>query len=406
MASASNSASAGFAPVYWLAVGTFAVGTEGFMIAAILPRIAADLAVSIQAAGQLVTVFALTYALSSPVLTALTGGINRRMTLLAAMAAFVVANIVAAAATGYWSLFVARILIAIAAGIYVPGASALAAALVPPERRGRALAIVTGGISLAVALGVPVGALIGTHFGWRTTFLAVGALASAALVGLLIGLPREAGGGLTTATLQERIAVATQPAALRVLMVTTLWAMGGYTVYTFIAPYLAAETGVEGGAIGGVLFLWGGAAFAGLLASGFLTDRLGARRVTVVVLPTMALALLSLSASAHFLAVSQAMLPVLVAVIVWGATGWGFFPAQQSRLIGIVGLARASVILSLNASFMYLGFSLGAVLGSLTLTRGGVADLGMVGATCVLAAYVLFLATDRRASACALARRT
>ena len=189
-------------------------------------------------------------------------------------------------------------------------------------------------------------------------------------------------------------------------MVTTLWAMGGYTVYTFIAPYLAAATGIEGGAIGGVLFLWGGAAFAGLLTSGFLTDRLGARRVTVVVLPTMALALLSLSASAHFLAASQAMLPVLVAVIVWGATGWGFFPAQQSRLIGIVGLARASVILSLNASFMYLGFSLGAVLGSLTLTRGGVADLGMVGATCVLAAYVLFLATDRRASACALARRT
>ena len=91
MTSASNSVSADLAPVYWLAVGTFAVGTEGFMIAAILPRIAADLAVSIQAAGQLVTVFALTYGLSSPVLTALTGGINRRLTLLAAMAAYVVA---------------------------------------------------------------------------------------------------------------------------------------------------------------------------------------------------------------------------------------------------------------------------------------------------------------------------
>ena len=171
--------------------------------------------------------------------------------------------------------------------------------------------------------------MIGTHFGWRTTLLAVGALASAALVGLLIGFPREAGGGLTTATLQERIAVATQPAALRVSPVTTLWAMGGYTVYTFIAPYLAAETGIEGGAIGGVLFLWGGAGFAGLLTSGFLTDRLGARRVTVVVLPTMALALSSLSASAHFLAASQAMLPVLVAVIVWGATGWGSSPRSS-----------------------------------------------------------------------------
>ena len=187
------------------------------------------------------------------------------------------------------------------------------------------------------------------------------------MVGLLFGLSREVGRGLTTATLQERIAVVAQPAALRTLLVTTLWAMGGYTVYTFIAPYLAAATGIEGGAVGGVLFLWGGAAFAGILTSGLLTDRLGARRVTVVVLPTMALALLSLSASAQFLDAAQAMLPVLIAVVVWGATGWGFFPAQQSRLIGIVGLARASVILSLNASFMYLGFALGAVLGPLTL---------------------------------------
>ena len=176
--------------------------------------------------------------------------------------------------------------------------------------------------------------------------------------------------------------------------------MGGYTVYTFIAPYLAAATGIEGGLIGGVLFLWGGAAFAGLLTSGFLTDRLGARRVTVVVLPTMALALLSLSASAHFLGATQATLPVLVAMVVWGATGWAFFPAQQSRLIGIVGLSRASVILSLNASFMYLGFSLGAVVGSLTLGRGGVADLGWVGGAAVLAAFALFLVNDTHKSAC------
>ena len=106
MASASRFASTGFAPVYWLAVGTFAVGTEGFMIAAILPRIAADLAVSLQAAGQLVTIFTLTYALSS--LRAdgdSPAAVDRRVTLLAAMAAFAAAKLVAAAAAGYWSLF-------------------------------------------------------------------------------------------------------------------------------------------------------------------------------------------------------------------------------------------------------------------------------------------------------------
>ena len=88
-----------YAPLLWMALGTFAVGTEGFMIAAILPRIAGDLAVSVQAAGQLVTIFALTYALSSPVLTAMTGGLDRRWLLLLSMAAFAVANFIAAMAS-------------------------------------------------------------------------------------------------------------------------------------------------------------------------------------------------------------------------------------------------------------------------------------------------------------------
>src|SRR5882672_1784359 len=91
-----------YAPLYWLAVGTFAVGTEGFMIAAILPRMATDLFVSVQAAGQLVTIFAFTYAVSSPILTALTGGFDRRKLLILSMSAFAVANLAAAWSQHFW----------------------------------------------------------------------------------------------------------------------------------------------------------------------------------------------------------------------------------------------------------------------------------------------------------------
>jgi len=143
-------------PLYWLALGTFAVGTEAFMIAAILPRIAADLAVSLQATAQLVTIFALTYAISSPILTALTSGFKRRKILILAMMAFAGANLFAATASTFASLASARFLLAVCAGLYTPSATALAGVLVPPERRGRALAIVTGGTSLSVALGVPL----------------------------------------------------------------------------------------------------------------------------------------------------------------------------------------------------------------------------------------------------------
>ena len=171
------------------------------MVAPLLPDLAGDLSVSLVTAGQLVTVFSLTYALSSPVLTALTGDIDRRRLLIASMLMFAAANFVACAAHTYTALMGARLLLAIAAGLYVPNANALAGALVEPSRRGTALSIVTGGISVAVALGVPLGALIGDRFGWRVNFAVVGALALIATGGLLTGLARDIADRLPVARL-------------------------------------------------------------------------------------------------------------------------------------------------------------------------------------------------------------
>lgn len=377
------------APLYWLALGTFAIGTEAFMIAPLLPGMAVDFSTSVAVAGQLVTVFALTYALSSPVLTALTGSVDRRKLLILAMIAFALANVAAWSAKDYWQLMTARILLAFAAGLYVPSANALAGALVEPARRGMALAIVNTGTTIAVALGVPLGALVGDRFGWRMTFVSVGALALIATAGLLTGLPRDIGGGLAVASLRERAAAVRQPGVLVALLVTALWATGAYTVYTYLAFFLASATEIVGPHVGMVLFVWGVAAAIGMFAGGTLNDRLGSRSVIVFSLLFLAFAFVSLSVSAHVLSRADALVPVLAAIIVWGLSAWSFFPAQQARLIGVAGLKLAPVVLSLNASFMYLGFSLGAGLGSLTLAKAGVADLGWVGAVCVLASFVL-----------------
>ena len=175
-----------FGPLTWIALGTFATGTESFMIAALLPGLASDLSVTLTAAGQLVTVFSLTYAVSSPALSALTAGVGRRNLLLISMTAFALANFFASTAIDFWQLLAARILLAAAAGLYVPSASALAGAVVAPERRGTALAIVNGGTSIAVALGVPLGAMVGHTLGWRMTFVGVGIMASIAIAGLCL----------------------------------------------------------------------------------------------------------------------------------------------------------------------------------------------------------------------------
>lgn len=388
-------------PLYWLALGTFAIGTEGFMIAPLLPDLARDLSVSVETAGQLVTVFALTYALSSPILTALTGTVDRRRLLIAAMVAFAAANFVAWSAQGYAALMGARLLLAVAAGLYVPNANALAGALLEPARRGTALAIVNGGTTVAVALGVPLGALVGDRFGWRLNFAGVGVLALIATLGLLIGLRRDVAGGLAVAGLRERLTVSRRPAVLLALLVTLLWAAGAYAVYTYLALFLASATGIAGPYVGAVLFMWGIAAALGLAVGGRFNDRFGPLPVIFASLSALALAFVSLSTSALLLSRAAILVPVLVAIAVWGVSAWAFFPAQQARLIGIAGLSLAPVVLSLNASFMFLGFSSGAALGAATLAHGSPAALGWVGAGCVTAALLLMLATTRRTQTCA-----
>ncbi len=385
------------ARLYWLALGTFAIGTEGFMIAPLLPDLARDLSVSLVSAGQLVTVFALTYALSSPVLTALTGDIDRRRLLIASMLAFAAANFVAWSAHSYLALLAARVLLAVAAGLYVPNANALGSALVEPSRRGTALSIVTGGTSVAVALGVPLGALIGDRFGWRVNFAAVGVLSLLATAGLLSGLPRDIAARLPVASLRERLDVVRQPAVLLALLSTMFWATGAFTVYTYLASFLARAAGIAGSSVSVVLFTWGVAAVVGLRLGGRLNDRFGHLPVIVTSLSVLALAFLSLSTSAVFLPPAAARAPVLLAIVLWGISAWSFFPAQQARLISVAGAKVAPVALSLNASFQFLGFSAGAALGALTLADASPLALGWVGASCVAAALSLVAVTGRRA---------
>ncbi|MBN3764105.1 MFS transporter [Burkholderia sp. Ac-20365] len=384
------------APVYWLALGAFAIGTEGFMISPLLPGLASDLSVSIETAGQLVTVFALAYGLSSPVLTALSGGMNRRKLLLASMVAFALSNLLAFAAPSFWALMGARVLLALSAGLYVPGANALASVIVPPNRRGRAIAVVNGGITVAIALGVPLGAVIGHALGWRMTFAGVAGLAALATAGLLIGLPHDIGASVPVASLRERIAVARQPVVLATLLTTTLWAMGAYTVYTYLSPFLAGVAGLAGAQIGMVMFMWGLAAAIGVVTGGAANDRLGPLAVIVPTIALSGLAFATLSISARLLSPASALVPVIAAIALWGVAHWAFYPAQQARLIDIAGVKVASIVLSLNASFMYIGFSMGAALGALTMAHASVRSLGWVAALCELAALLLTAAINAR----------
>jgi predicted MFS family arabinose efflux permease len=191
--------------------------------------------------------------------------------------------------------------------------------------------------------------------------------------------------------------VARQPAVLVVLLGTTLWATGAFTVYTYLAPFLARGAGLSGSSVSAVLFTWGVAAVIGLRLGGRLTDRFGHLPVIVTSLSVLALAFLSLSTSAVLLPPPAARAPILLSIVMWGISAWAFWPAQQTWLISIAGVKVAPIALSLNASFQFLGFSSGAALGALTVAHASPLALGWVGASCVAAALSVLAVTNRRA---------
>jgi DHA1 family inner membrane transport protein len=174
----------------WLAVGTFALGTEAFVIAGVLPQISDDLSTSQSTAGLLVAVFALTYGLSAPFVNAALAHRQPKMVLRLAMALFVLTNLAAAAAPTFAVLLVARMAAGIFAAAFAPTASATASELVHPAQRGKALALVFGGMSLAMVTGVPLGTVLSNVGSWRTTFVFVAALGLVATIASTGTCPR------------------------------------------------------------------------------------------------------------------------------------------------------------------------------------------------------------------------
>ncbi|GAA2309410.1 MFS transporter [Streptomyces violaceusniger] len=370
-----------------LALATFAVGTDGYVIAGLLPSIAADLAVSTPAAGQLVTVFALTLALSAPVMGALTSGLDRRSALLIALGVFVIGNAVTALGTSYEVVMAARIVTAVGAGIITSAASSTAAAIAPPERRGRALAFVLGGLTSATALGLPLGTLIG-RTDWHITLWAVAGIGLLAIVGIIVGLPSVM---LPAASLPDRLRPLKQGRVLALLAVTSLAFLGAYTLYTYIAPALRDATGGNESLLTLILLAWGVGTLAGNITAGRLVDRHDSARVLTgsLALAALALALTPLA--------TRALAPTLVWAAVWGVSVGVIVVPQQHRLIAL-SPAAAPVLLGLNSSALYIGVALGGGFGGLAQESFGLAPakLGPVAAGVTVLTLLWHLGTTRR----------
>lgn len=360
----------------WLAVGTFAIGVESFAISSLLPQISESTGVSLTQAGYLVIAFALANAFGSPVLAALTGTVDRRLTLTITALLFSAGAAWAGFTQGYWDLMAARIVMAFSAGLYTATAQATGVAISSADHRARAIAAIVGGTTMAVAFGAPLGALVAGFAGWRGSYYMVAGFGLVAAVAIWLMLPSGLRGA--PLSLRQRIAAVALPGVPGALLTTWLTLAGAFTVIIYLAVVTTQSIGLPRELVPAVLLTFGVGAAIGNAVGGQLSDRVGARPTVIGALVMAGLVLVGISLVSH-LPAPFAGVAFFGLIFIWGLTGWAFPPAQSSHLLSL-SPTNAPLVLSLNASALYLGIASGSLIGGLVLQYGTASDLGWVGA--------------------------
>ncbi|WP_145945456.1 MFS transporter [Paenibacillus sp. Y412MC10] len=377
--------------IFWLALGSFAVGTEGYMIGGLLPTLAAAMHVSTALAGQLVTAFALVYAVSSPLLTTLTARMERRKLLFGSLLLLTVGNVLCGFASSYGLMMTGRIVAALGAGLFSPGAVAVASTLAAPEKRGRAVSIVIAGQTVSLILGVPFGMWVALTFDWRTTFWIVGGVALLAALAIRLLFPQVAPGAAIG--IRERLSYLKKPELLSALLITLAWATGIFALFTYVSE-LFSGYGAGGRTISMVLCLSGIASFIGVRTGGLAADRIGPNRAIPLALTLLTAALILMSALYGFAGRPGILAMAVAAMALFGFSGYMFNPAQQHRLIGLSG-PSSGIVLSLQSSVLYVGSALGASAGGAVVRFATVGEIGYFAGAMTALSLVLFAVSLR-----------
>jgi DHA1 family inner membrane transport protein len=370
-----------------LALGTFAIGTDAFIIGGILPEIAQDLSASIGKTGLVVSVFSLSYALGSPIVSALSTRWRRSTVMIGGLAVFSVANLASALSPTLGCLLTTRVIAALAAGLVAPASYALASTLGLSNNRGKVLAIVAAGFTSAIVLGVPLGVFIGKYSGWRSSLIFVailGAIAALSMFGA--GVP-EPSSIKRAPGLSEQLRIASRPETIIVLTPFLIWSIANFGLYTFVSAILGRQ--LPATAIPLLLLLFGVGAVVGNFVGGALSDRYGTRWPTIICLVMLICALATIEPA------SSSIIGASVAVIWWAICMAALFTLQQQRAIA-ANPKYSNLALALNNSALYLGASLGAAAGGVVISKASLSLLAPASAAAAALGLLTILTLPRR----------
>ncbi|KGQ32224.1 MFS sugar transporter [Gallibacterium genomosp. 2] len=377
--------------LFALMIGAFAIGTTEFVIVGLVSTIAQSLAISVPSAGLLVSLYALSVAVSAPLLTAMTARWQRRNVLLFLMAIFVVGNFLAWQATNFSTLIGARIVTGLAHGVFFSIGSTIATQLVTKEKAAAAIAMMFTGLTVALVTGVPLGAYIGQHFGWQTTFLAVMSLGVIAFIGALLFVPKNLQQP-EPVKLMQQLDVIRSPRLLLVYAMTALGYGGTFVLFTFLSPMLQQLSGFNGNDVSLILVGYGIAVALGNTLGGKLADKLRTIRSLKYIFSVQMLVLFS------FYFTAQSAWAVLISTMLLGLTSFANVPPLQLLVVEqakIDAPQSVDVASGLNIAAFNLGITIGAGIGGQVVAEIGLLDTAWVGAV-ILAVTLLLVALFNR----------
>lgn len=366
--------------IYLLALGAFLTGTAEFVVSGILEIISSDLDVSISVAGQLITIYSLSYAIGALILVIITSNFARKKVLISSLIIFLIGNIIAFFSFNYVILMLSRVVMAISGGLFIVVATNYASNLAKPGKRGSAMAMVITGFTISLALGVPIGTFIAAHIDWHNIFLILGVITLFNIILLTKYLPKL--DGETPMPIKEQLLLLKDKRLLSGLFITVFWILGYTFVFAYISPILSSYADFSIEMISISLLILGVSAFIGSRFGGYAVDRWGFSRTIYLSLVIHSTALFVLTFTIF------STIGTFITIIIWATAAWTTTPAKQYYLTSLKPQS-SEIIISFDTTIMNIGMTLGAGLGGLVIEYSSVFNLIWLGGLMVLAALIM-----------------
>ncbi|MED4240814.1 MFS transporter [Priestia megaterium] len=367
------------AKIYILALISFLVGTSQYIISGILDKMADALGVSIGAAGQLITVFSLTYAIGTPILMVLTSKMERRKLLIYTLFVFIVGNLLSVIVPGYGLFMITRIIMALSTGVAVVTVLSIAAKIAPANKKASSIATVVMGFTASLIIGVPIGRFITSTYGWKFVFIGIALLVLFVIFIVINTIPKM--NGDASIPLKRQIAMFKKPKIALALSITFFLMTGYAIIFTYLSPFLVNTVGMSDHLLSITFLVLGVASLFGSKLGGLSADKKG------VIFTLKRGLLVNLTSLVVLLFISHSNIAVFIILTVWSFAAWSSGATQQYNL-ATISPESSDVLLGLNQSMMQLGFAFGAGLGGVIVGQISLSSITWFSALSVVFASI------------------